>query len=89
MQDPFIFPSQATQVFFSDVPGRPGWKVVLCKEAKAHREVVDTLDAFINTNVEGSGLRAPHRLPVPAQMVDLIEAIELTEEENLLAQEGY
>ena len=34
MADPFIFPSQATQVFFSDVPEKVGWKVVLQKEAR-------------------------------------------------------
>ena len=83
MQYPFIFPSQATQVFFLDVPRRPGWKVVLCKEARARRELVDTLDAFISTNVESSRLRALHRLPVLAEMVNLIGAIELKEEENL------
>jgi hypothetical protein len=29
MSDPFIFPSQAIQGFYSDVPNKPGWKVVL------------------------------------------------------------
>jgi len=45
LAEPFIFPSQATQVFFSDVVDRPKWKVVLRKEARAKREVVDTADA--------------------------------------------
>jgi len=34
MSDPFIFPSQATQVFFSNDFRKPGWKVVLRKEAR-------------------------------------------------------
>jgi hypothetical protein len=34
LSEPFIFSSQATQVFFSDVPEKPGWKVVLRKEAR-------------------------------------------------------
>lgn len=89
LADPFIFPSQATQVFFSDVTGRPGWKVVLRKEARARREVVDTSDAFMNTTVESDGLRAPHNLPIPTETVNLIGAIELSEEDNLLARAGY
>jgi hypothetical protein len=59
LAEPFIFPSQATQVFFSDVVEKPGWKVVLRKEARAKREVVDTTDAFISTIVETAGLIAP------------------------------
>lgn len=89
LSEPFIFPSQATQVFFSDVPGRAGWKVVLHKEARARREVVDTGDAFISTTVESAGLRAPQSMPIPRETVNLVGAIELFEEENLLAHEGF
>ena len=87
--DPFIFPSQATQVFFSDVVGRPGWKVVLQNEARARREVMDTTNAFISTTVETSGLIAPQSLPIPIETVNIVGATELTAEETLLAQEGY
>lgn len=86
--EPFIFPSQATQVFFSDVEGRPGWKVVLQKEARARREVVDTVDAFISTRVESTGLRAPHTFPAAVDAINLVGALELTEE-NLLAHGEY
>ena len=89
LSEPFIFPSQGTQVFFLDVPGRPGWKVVLRKEARARREVVDTSDAFISTMVESTGLRALQSMPTPRETVNLVGAIELSEEENLLAQEGF
>jgi hypothetical protein len=89
MADPFIFPSQATQVFFSDVEGRPGWKIVLRKDARARREVVDTADAFISTTLQSADLTAPQRLPRPSETVNLIGAIELSVEENLLAQEKY
>ena len=89
MLDPFIFPSQATQVFFSNVVGRPGWRVVLRKEARARREVVDTVDAFISTRVESTGLRAPNTFPDTTQVVNLVGAIEPTDEENLLAHGGY
>lgn len=89
MVEPFIFPSQATQVFFSDVVEKPGWKVVLRKEARAKREVVETTDAFITTTVESAGLTAPRRMPMPTETVNLVGAIELSVEENLLAHEEY
>ena len=87
--DPFIFPSQATQVFFSDVVEKPGWKVVLWKEAKARREVVDKVDAFISTSMESTDMIAPQTLPSPPFVVNLVGAIELSEEDNLLAHDHY
>ena len=87
--DPFIFPSQAKQVFFSDVVEKPGWKVVLRKEARARREVVDKVDAFISTSMESTGMIAPQTLPSPPSVVNLVGAIELTEEDNLLAHDHY
>jgi hypothetical protein len=35
LAEPFIFPSQATQVFYSDDIRKGGWKVVLWNEARA------------------------------------------------------
>jgi hypothetical protein len=89
MVDPFIFPIQATQVFFFDVQKKPGWKVVLCKEARARREVVETTNAFISTTTESTRLTAPRRWPLPTETTNLVGAIELSAEENLLAQEDY
>ena len=85
LAEPFIFPSQATQVFFSNV----GWKVVLRKEARARREVLDTADAFISTIVETPGLSAPRNLQNRTKIVNLVGAIELSVEENLLANKEY
>jgi hypothetical protein len=89
MAEPFIFPSQATQVFFSDVAERPGWKVVLRKEARAKREVLERTDAFITTTGEAAGLTAPRSLPNRSSTANLVGAIELSVEDNLLAQESY
>ena len=50
---------------------------------------MDTVDAFISTRVESTGLRAPNTFPDAREAVNLIGAIELTEEENLLAHGGY
>jgi hypothetical protein len=89
MADPFIFLSQAIQVFFSDVPNKPGWKVVLRKEARSKCEVVDTTDVFITTTSEASGLSIPTEVLVRPPPVSLVGAIELSVEEDLLASASY
>ena len=83
--EPFIFPSQATQVFYSDDIRKQGWKVVLRSDARARREVVDTSDVFITTTVEASGLTAASRVPPLPGTASLVGAIELSTEEHLLA----
>jgi hypothetical protein len=85
LAEPFIFPSQATQVFYSDDNRKEGWKVVLCSEARARREVLDTSDVFISTIVETKGLTAPNSPPPLPGTASLVGAIELSTEENLLA----
>jgi hypothetical protein len=87
--DPFIFPNQTTQVFFSNDVRKPGWKVVLRKEARSRREVLDTSDIFITTTIESTGLIAPETVPSPPQTASLVGAIELSVEENLLATAQY
>jgi hypothetical protein len=89
LSKPFIFASQATQVFFSEEPGKPGWKVVLRKEAQARREVVDTSDAFISTSVQSNGLRAPEVIPTPPSTASLVGAVELSPEDTRLASLEY
>ena len=89
LAEPFIFPSQATQVFFSDVVERPGWKVVLRKDARSKRQVLETANAFISTTVGTAGLAAPGTLPRPPKAVNLVGAIELSVEDNLLALEQF
>jgi hypothetical protein len=80
---PFIFPSQATQVFLSDDPGKAGWKVVLHKEPRARREVANTSDVFITTAVETTTLTAPFTV------LSLDGAITLSTEKHLLASAKY
>lgn len=46
---PFIFLSQATKVYFSNVVPTNVKKVVLYKEAKAKWKVLDCMNAFITT----------------------------------------
>jgi hypothetical protein len=78
MSDPFIFPGQATQVFYSDVPNKPGWKVVLRKEVHAQRQVADNSDVFITTSCEATGLRTPQQVPPPPSTAFLVGTIELS-----------
>jgi hypothetical protein len=89
LSDPFIFASQTTQVFYSDIPNKPGWKVVLRKEARARREVLENADVFITTLVESTGLTTPNRIPPPPTMACLVGAIQLTAQEQVLAMAPY
>lgn len=89
MAEPFIFSSQATQVFFSDIVEKPGWKIVLRKEARSRREVVEPPDVFITTTVECSGLTAPETMPARPIHASLVGAIELSAEDHLLASAQY
>jgi hypothetical protein len=89
MSDPFIFSNQATQVFFSDDRNKPGWKVVLRKEACARREVLHLADTFITTTVEATGLTAPDEVLALLHAPSLVGAIKLSVEDNLLAHARY
>jgi hypothetical protein len=77
MCEPFIFPAQATQVFFSDDPGKAGWKVVL------------TSDVFITTTVETTALTAPRHVPLLPTVPTLNGAMTLSIEEHLLASANF
>ena len=50
---------------------------------------MDTVDTFISTRVESTGLRAPNIFPDAVEAVNLVGAIKLTDEENLLAHSRY
>lgn len=89
IEEPFIFASQTTQVFFSNVDERPGWKVVLQKEVQLWREVLDTLDVFITTIVEANGLIALEKVTNPLQIASLDGAIELLAHEHLFTTENF
>ena len=85
MSESFIFPSQVTQVFFSNDLTNPGWKVVLRKEARSKREEQDTTNVFITTRLEVRGMSAPKCMPPPPSIASLVGAIKLSYVDNLLA----
>ena len=89
MLDPFIFSSQATQVFFADDVKKEGWKVVLYKKARSRREFVDTSDVFVSTTIQASGLATPEDVPPLSTIPSLVGAIELSAEESVLVVARY
>ena len=60
---------------------------MLGKDTRSKREVLEIADAFISTTVETAGLSAPGTLLRPPEVVNLVGAIELSIEDNLLALE--
>ena len=89
MSDPFIFPSQATQVFWSEEVGRPGWRVVLAKEPRARRHEQSTTDVFIASGNQVDGDYIVDRMHQSPTTVSLVGAIELSDSENLLALASF
>jgi hypothetical protein len=85
MFEPFIFPYQATHVFFFDEIKKLGWKVVLWKEVRSRKKVADIENMFITTTMETCGLSVPITLSTPLNIVSLIGAIKLFGKDNLLA----
>jgi hypothetical protein len=85
MLDPFIFPSQATQVFWSDEVRKPGWKIVLAKEARSQRHEQSTQDVFMTTSEETDGMQLANHVPPSPTTASLVEAIELSDSDNSLA----
>ena len=85
MSNPFIFPSQATQVFWSKEVARLGWRVVLAKEAWEKRHKQCTTDVFITRGTQVDGMDNADRLHPSPTIVSLMGAIELSNFENLLA----
>jgi hypothetical protein len=63
--------------------------VVLRKETRSKREVVNTADVFITTTSEASGLTVPTEVPGHPTTQSLVGAIELSAEDNLLAIASY
>ena len=89
MSNPFIFASQAIQVFYSDVSNKPRWKVVLLKEVLAQKQIANNTDVFITTSVDASSLTTSKRVPPPPNTTSLVGVIELSAHDQLLAMTAY
>ena len=88
--DPYVFPIQCTQVFFSNDDLHPtgtDWKVILRKEARSRRKVEEDDDVFITTNTAGA---VPSSTFInPPTEPDLAGAIVLNDTENAIALQGF
>lgn len=86
--DPYVFPSQCTQVFFStDDLHPPGsqWKVVLRKEARSRRKVEEDDDLFISTTDAAAGVIPGSSFLNQPLEPNLAGAIVLNDTENAIA----
>lgn len=90
--DPYVFPSQCSQVFFSDDDLRPEgteWKVILRKEARSRRKVEEDDDVFINSAVMSAGAVPSSTFANPPTEPDLTGAIVLNETDNAIALQSF
>jgi hypothetical protein len=85
MLEPFIFPSQATHIFWSEEVRKPGWKVVLVKETRSQRHQQSTTDVFMTTTEEADGMQLANHVILPPNTTSLVGAIELLDFDNSLA----
>jgi hypothetical protein len=85
MLDPFIFPSQAIQVFWSDEVRKLGWKVDLANEARSQRHEQSTQYVFMITTEEMDDMQLANHVPPLPTTTSLVGAIELSDSDNSLA----
>jgi hypothetical protein len=85
--EPFVFPSQVQQVFYSDDSSNPWWKVILHKEPWSKRMFLNTYGEYISTKKYGSVLDAWGAMPNAPTIPSNVGAILLFWEESLLFNE--
>jgi len=86
--EPFVFPSQVQQVFYADEPNISWWKVVIHKEARS-KCIVDENSEEIGTPINNViGTEVPLIIPEVLSNTTLVDAIELTGTEAILATAG-
>jgi hypothetical protein len=86
--EPFVFPSQVQQVFYSNDSSNPWWKVILHKEPWNKHVFLDTYGECISTNEYGSVLDAQGAMPNAPTTPNNVGAILLSREESLLLNES-
>jgi hypothetical protein len=85
---PFVFPSQVQQVFYADEPNTPWWKVVLHKEARSKRIVVENSEE-ISTPIDNViGTEVPLIILEVLSNTTLLGAIELIGTEAIMVATG-
>jgi hypothetical protein len=83
--EPFVFPAQMQQVFYSEELNQPWWKVVLHKEPRSRRVVTEAGEeqTVIQDNV--IGVEVPLEIPNVPHNMAMVGAIELCGIEAIMA----
>jgi hypothetical protein len=83
--EPFVFPSQVQQIFYVDEPNTSWWKVVLHKEARSKRIIVENSEEISSLIDNVIGTKVPLIIPEVLSNSTLVGAIELTRTKAILA----
>ena len=86
--DPYVFPSQCTQVFFATDDLRPqgsSWKVVLKKDARSRRIIEEDDEIYMNTTGIAGGVLPSAESLIQPVVPDLTGAIILNDTDNAIA----
>ncbi len=86
--EPFVFPSQVQQLFYSNDSFNPWWKIILHKESWSKRMFLNTYGEYISTNEYGSVLDAWKAMPNAPTTPSIVGAILLSREKSLLLNES-
>jgi hypothetical protein len=86
--EPFVFPSQAQQVFYADDRHNPWWKVILHAKPQSRRVFFDTYGEYISTNEDGNALDAPYTMLDAPTIPNKIGAVLLSRAESFLFNEA-
>jgi hypothetical protein len=86
--EPFVFPSQVQQVFYSNDSFNPWWKVILHKEPWSKCMFLNTYGEYISTNEYGSVLDARGAMSNAPTIPNNVGVILFSREESLLFNES-
>ncbi len=86
--EPFVFPSQVQQCFYTNDFYNPWWKVILHKEPWNECVFLDTYGEYISTNEYGSVLDTWSAMPNAPTTPSNVGAILLSKEGSLLLNES-
>ncbi len=85
--EPFVFPSQVQQVFYSYDSCNPWWNVILHKEPQSKCIFLNTYGEYISTNEYGNVLDARGAMPNAPTTPSNVGAILISREESLFLNE--
>jgi hypothetical protein len=88
IDEPYVFPAQVQQVFYTHEPNTPWWKIVLHKEPRSKHVVVENNEE-INILVDNvNDIEAPLQILEAPINTTFVGAIELTGVDAILVVKG-